>query len=135
MVGRCGLLPGPRFSSLAFSRFGVSATEQPRFRSRRWIQAELPIFHGILPVRMYGRAAVTADPGQFYDLPAAASPYLLAYDMLPLTFADPASISATTSSIDHSRLSIPAAIAGEVRSVLWMRTKLYQRAYSATMYS
>jgi hypothetical protein len=36
---------------------------------------------------MYGRAAVTADPGQFYDLAAAASPYLLAYDMLPLTFA------------------------------------------------
>src|SRR6266446_3145006 len=43
------------------------------------------------------------------------------------------SISATTSSIDHSRLSIPAAIAGEVRSVLWTRTKLYQRAYSATV--
>src|SRR3981189_5832 len=33
------------------------------------------------------------------------------------------------------RLSIRAAIAGETRSVLWMRTKLYQSAYSATMYS
>lgn len=28
---------------------------------------------------------------------------------------------------------MPAAIAGEVRSVLRMRTKLYQSAYSATM--
>jgi hypothetical protein len=47
---------------------------------------------------------------------------------LPLTFADQVSISAATFSIDHSRPLIPAAIAGEVRSVLWMRTKFYQRA-------
>ena len=44
-----------------------------------------------------------------------------------MIFADRASISATTSSIDHNRLSIPAAIAGEVRSVLWIRTKDYLR--------
>src|ERR1700704_4716462 len=55
--------------------------------------------------------------------------------VLPPIFSDRASISATTSSIDQRRLSIRAAIAGETRSVLWMRTKLYQSAYSATMYS
>jgi hypothetical protein len=38
------------------------------------------------------------------------------------------SISRTKSSIDHSRVSISAAIAGDVRSVLWTRTKLYQSA-------
>jgi hypothetical protein len=42
-------------------------------------------------------------------------------------------IIATASSIDHSRHSIPAALAGVMRSVSWMRTKLYQTAYRATM--
>jgi hypothetical protein len=42
----------------------------------------------------------------------------------PLLFANRASISATTSSIDHSRLSIPAATVDDVRCVVWMRTKL-----------
>jgi hypothetical protein len=37
-------------------------------------------------------------------------------------------ISATPSSIDQSRASIHAAIAGDIRSVLWTWTKLYQRA-------
>jgi hypothetical protein len=63
--------------------------------------------------------------------PKASVPQFLSHHAItvsPLIFADRASTSATTSSIDHSRLSIPAAIAGEVRSVLWMRTKLYQRA-------
>ena len=35
-----------------------------------------------------------------------------------------ASISATMSSTDQSRSEIPAAIAGDIRSVLCMRTKL-----------
>lgn len=40
-------------------------------------------------------------------------------------------MSATMSSIDHSRSESPAAIAGLVRSVLCMRTKLYHTAYKS----
>jgi hypothetical protein len=35
--------------------------------------------------------------------------------------------------IDHNRFSISVAIAGEVRSVLWMQTKLYDYQYFATI--
>jgi hypothetical protein len=52
---------------------------------------------------------------------------------VPARIASRRSIIATTSSIDQSRVSISAAIAGVTRSVLWMRTKLYQSALSATM--
>jgi hypothetical protein len=37
-------------------------------------------------------------------------------------------ISATAAAMDQGRASILAAIAGDIRSVLWMRTKFYQGA-------
>src|SRR5205823_6721307 len=65
----------------------------------------------------------------------ASSPLCSTHECLAADLLGSSIDSATTSSIDQSRLSIPAAIAGEVRSVLWMRTNLYQSAYSVTMYS
>ena len=72
MVGRCGLLPGPRFNSLAFSRFGVSATDQPAipFPAADY-RPKSPLFHVILPVlkefsgipgSMTGQSVATAPP-------------------------------------------------------------------------
>ena len=48
---------------------------------------------------------------------------------VPARIASRPSLVATASSIDQSRVSLSAAIAGFVRTVLWMmRTKLAQRA-------
>jgi hypothetical protein len=52
---------------------------------------------------------------------------------VPARIASRRSIIETTSSIAHGRRSVPAAIAGVMRSVVWMRTKLYQTAYRAAM--
>ena len=81
-------------------------------------------------VKTFKRDYVRVSP-----IPDAATAVVLSFEFRPLSagaaytarasWTEPrASIRATMSSIDQSRSVIPAAIAGVIRSVLWMRTKL-----------